>query len=57
MILFTKKKVLNMFLVFINMSTFHFNPSKKFLQLLTLQKNFIITFSPFFNKLVVHSLK
>jgi len=39
---------LNMFLVPINMSTFRFNPSKKFLQLLVPIKNFISTFGPSF---------
>jgi len=37
-----------MFLVAINMSTFHFSPSKKFLQLLVPKKNFIFTFGPSF---------
>ena len=37
-----------MFLVPINMSIFRFSLSKKFLQLLVLQKNFIFTFGPSF---------
>jgi len=32
----------------INMSTFYFSPSKKFLQFLVLQKFFIYTFGPSF---------
>ena len=39
---------LNMFLVPINMSTFLFSPSKKFLQLLVLKIFSIFTFSPSF---------
>jgi len=39
---------LNMFLVLINMSTFRFSLSKKFLQLLVLQKLSIFTFGPSF---------
>jgi len=37
-----------MFLVPINMSTFRFSPSKKFLQLLVLQKFVIFIFGPRF---------
>jgi len=39
---------LNMFLIPINMSTFRFRHSKKFVQLLVLQKFSIITFGPSF---------
>jgi len=39
---------LNMFLVPINMSTFHFSPSKIFLQLLVLKIFSIFTFGPYF---------
>ncbi len=41
-------KGLNMFLVPMNMSTFRFNPSKIFLQLLVLKKVSIFIFSPSF---------
>jgi len=41
-------KRLNMFLVPINMSTFHFSPSTKFLQFLVPQKFSIFTFGPSF---------
>jgi len=37
-----------MFLVHINMSTFRFNPFKKFLQFMVPKKNFIFTFGPSF---------
>jgi len=39
---------LNMFLVPINISTFYFSPSKKFLQLLVPKKFSIFTFGPSF---------
>jgi len=41
-------KGLNMFLGHINIPTFRFSPSKIFLQLLVLEKNFIFTFGPSF---------
>jgi len=41
-----------MFLISINIQTFHFNPSKKFLQLLVPIKFSITTFEPYFLGLI-----